>query len=156
MAAPPVLRRLRRIIIRIVVHRHVDRCAIGDVTVVFVLERVAVILEVVEHIKRSVLRVFDKAGPRLRAVDQDWQTRVDDIVAISLLGSDWTSKEKRHCQRIWPVSQAPQSLSVRVVLRLRVVVFGLAATFAFGAALALPVRLVLVRLFAFAFALGRA
>ena len=62
MAPPAILWRLARIVVRVVVDRHVDGRAIRDVAVVFFLQRAAVILEMIEDIERAVPGVFDKAG----------------------------------------------------------------------------------------------
>ena len=70
MTSPPVLGRVRGIVIGIVVTGDIDRRALFHIAVVFLFQRAAVVFKVVEHIKRAVRRVFNQTGPGLGAGDQ--------------------------------------------------------------------------------------
>ena len=50
VTAPAVLWWLARIIVRIIIHRHIDLRTCRDIAVIFVLEGMAVIFQVVEYI----------------------------------------------------------------------------------------------------------
>ena len=82
MAAPAVLRRAAGVIIRVVVDRHVDLGAIGNVAVVFLLQCITVIFEVIEDIERAMVRILDQTGANLitsQKGDELWMT-VDFIL----------------------------------------------------------------------------
>ncbi len=65
VASPAVQRRFCGIVIGIIVLRHIDRGAISDVAVVFLLQRIAVVFEVIEDIQRAMRRILDQAGAGL-------------------------------------------------------------------------------------------
>ena len=44
MASPAIERRHRGIVIGVVIQRHIDRGAIGDIAIIFLLQRVACLL----------------------------------------------------------------------------------------------------------------
>jgi len=65
MAAPPVQRRPCRVVIRIVVRRHVDGSAVGHIPIKFLFQRVAVVFEMVEDIQRTTRRICHQTGADL-------------------------------------------------------------------------------------------
>ena len=75
MAAPAVQRHPGRIVVGIVVARHLDGLSGQRVTVIFVLQRRAVIFQVVEDIERAATRILDQAGADLVAGQQRGQGR---------------------------------------------------------------------------------
>ena len=50
-------------------------CEAGDVAVVFLFQRIAVVFEMVEDVERAMPLVFDKAGADLIAAQQGLQAR---------------------------------------------------------------------------------
>ena len=85
MAAPAVVGRALRVIVGVIVLRHVDRRAGCDVAVVFLLERVAVIFEMVEDIERAMQVILDQTGPHLGRADQcDEPRRGVDLICAHL------------------------------------------------------------------------
>ena len=75
MAAPAVLRRVGGVVVGVIVQRHVDRRVSGDVAVIFLFQRVAVILEMVKNIERAVPRIFHQAWPNLFAAQKRAKAR---------------------------------------------------------------------------------
>jgi len=70
VAAPPIRRPRPRVVAGVVVDRHPDRLSVADVAVVFLLQRAAVVFEVIEDVERAPARVLDQAGTDLVAADQ--------------------------------------------------------------------------------------
>jgi hypothetical protein len=63
MAAPTVLGRVGWVVVRVIVQRHIDRRARGDVAVIFLFQRVAVIFKMVEDIERAVACIERRRVP---------------------------------------------------------------------------------------------
>ena len=70
MAAPAVLRLVCRVVLWVVVGRHIDGRARLDVAVILLLERAAVVLEMVEDVECAMVPVFDQAWANLVGTKQ--------------------------------------------------------------------------------------
>ena len=70
VTSPPIGRRLRRVIVGIIILRHVYRGAFRDIAVIFLLKRAAVIFKVVKDIQRAVRLILDQTGARLVTCNQ--------------------------------------------------------------------------------------
>jgi len=63
MAAPAVLGRVLRIVVRKIIVGRADRLARFEVPKVLVAERARVVLDVIEHMQRAVRRIVEQAQP---------------------------------------------------------------------------------------------
>ena len=87
MATPTVRRDLRRIVIRVIVDRHVDRLSCRHVAVILFLQRARIVFKVVEDVEGAVARILDEARPDLVRGEQRRQPRPVQAVWMSCTAS---------------------------------------------------------------------
>ena len=80
MAAPSVLRRLARIIIWIIIVRHVDICRRRNIAVIFLFQGVAIIFKMIENVQGAASGILHQTGANLGAA----QKRAQAGMAINI------------------------------------------------------------------------
>ena len=73
MAAPSVLRRLARIIIWIIIVRHVDICRRRNIAVIFLFQGVAIIFKMIENVQRATSGILHQTGANFGATQKRGQ-----------------------------------------------------------------------------------
>jgi len=73
MAAPSVLRRFARIIIWIIIDRHVDICRRRNIAVIFLFQGVAVIFKMIENVQRATSGILHQTGANFGATQKRGQ-----------------------------------------------------------------------------------
>ena len=74
VTAPAVLGGLTKIIIGIIIHRHIDWCSSRNIAIIFAFKRMAVIFEMVENIQRPMRGILDQTWPNVLRAEQSRQT----------------------------------------------------------------------------------